>query len=215
MSKRTHQPAEAPQTRGRTIRFLARFYDAGSWLLSFGQEAKTNREIIEIAGIQPGEKVLDIGCGTGAQTLPAAERAGPGNVAGIDASPEMLEVARRKAAKRKLDIDFRLTPAEDLPFGDGEFDVVLSSFMLHHLPEDVIRAAFQEVHRVLKPDGRFLAVDMASRGLIGAAIRLFGHAHTSGGVEKLKQMLNDAGFRSVEELPRGKNSYLVFIRSLK
>jgi demethylmenaquinone methyltransferase/2-methoxy-6-polyprenyl-1,4-benzoquinol methylase/phosphoethanolamine N-methyltransferase len=191
-----------PETRGRTIGRFARFYDAAGSLVSFGQNAKTNREIVARAGVKPGERVLDAGCGTGAQTLPAAEVAGPRRVSGIDPSPQMLERARSKAAKNGLDIDFRAAAIEKLPYGDGEFDVVLSSRMLHHLPEDVMRSGFAEVRRVLKPGGRFLVTDIvAGRSLIGALIRLFGHAHSPQGLKRIKAMLGEAGFATVEELP--------------
>src|SRR2546426_11981212 len=107
----------------------ARFYDAMSWVGSLGGEAKTNRELVERAGIKPGERVLDVGCGTGGQTLPPAEGTGPRNVAGIDPSPDMLERAREKAAKKRLDIDFRGAAIEKLPFDDQQVDLVLNSFM--------------------------------------------------------------------------------------
>lgn len=215
MSERKASPEEAPETRGRTIRFLARFYDAASWLMSFGRGAAMNRDIVEMAGIQPGERVLDAGCGTGAQTFPAAERACVADVTGIDASPEMIEIARRKARKKGLDVDFRVAAAEDLPFGDGEFDVVLSGFMLHHLPDDVMRKVFTEVRRVLRPGARFLAVDMSSRGsLVGHIIRLCGHAHSAEGVEHMKQILEEVGFREVADLDT-KYKDLVFLRAKK
>ncbi len=197
---RTTQPPEAPETSGRTIRLWARFYDLGSWLMSFGQGAKMNRDIVEMAGIRPGQKVLDVGCGTGAQTLLAAEAAGPGHAAGIDASPEMIEVARRKAMKKGLEIDLRVAAIEALPFGDSEFDAVLSGFMLHHLPDDLKRKGFAEVRRVLKPGGRFLAVDMVGGGTFaGRIIKLLGHVHSGEDVERMKEMLGDTGFE-VEEL---------------
>ncbi len=203
----------APETRGRVIHW-ARFYDAASWLMSCGQGGKTDRDIVERAGVRPGERVLDVGCGTGAQTLPAAERAGSGSVAGIDASPEMIEVARKKAAKQGLEIDFRVAPIESLPFGDAEFDVVLSGFMLHHLPDDVMHEGFREVRRVLKPGGRFLAVDMVSgRSLLGRIIGLFGHAHKPHAVQRMKLAMGDAGFGPVGELD-SRQRHLVFIRAL-
>jgi len=202
-----------PETRGRVIHW-ARFYDAASWVMSLGGGSKTDREIVERAGVRAGEKVLDVGCGTGAQTLPAAEKAGPGNVAGIDASPEMIQVAREKAAKKGLDIDFRVAAIEELPFGDGEFDVVLSGFMLHHLPEDVQRRGFAEVRRVLKPGGRLLAVDMVSgRSLLGRIIGLFGHAHRPHSIERIKDALRQAGFDNVEEL-ESPQRHLFFLRAL-
>jgi len=206
---------QATETKGRTIRWFARFYDAASWLMSFGQEAKTNREIVKKAGVQPDERVLDVGCGTGAQTLPAAEAAGPGNVAGIDPSPEMLARAREKAARKNLGIDFRNAAIEKLPFDDQQFDVVLSSFMLHHLPHDVMRKGFAEILRVLKPGGRLLATDMISgRSLLGWIIRLFGHAHKLSALARMKSDLEDAGFSAVEELP-SEHGHLFYLRARK
>jgi ubiquinone/menaquinone biosynthesis C-methylase UbiE len=195
--------------------WTARFYDAMSWVCSLGGEAKTNREIIERAGIKPGERVLDVGCGTGAQTLPAAEVAGVGNVAGVDPSPDMLERARQKAAKKGLEIDFRSAAIEKLPFADHEFDVALSSFMLHHLPEDVMRSGFGEIQRVLKPGGRLLAVDFTSgRSLIGRVMGFLGHAHKLEGLKGIKSTLAEAGFSSVEELP-SKQGHVFFLRAEK
>ncbi len=208
--------AQPTETRGRMIRgWMARFYDAMSWTCSLGGEAKTNREIVERAGIKPGERVLDVGCGTGGQTLPAAEVTGPGNVAGIDPSPDMLERAREKAAKKRLDIDFRGAAIEKLPFDDQQFDVVLSSFMLHHLPKDVMRRGFGEIYRVLKPDGRLLAVDFTSgRSLIGRVMGFLGHAHKLEGLNGIKSMLAEAGFSTVEELP-SKQGHLFYLRAQK
>ena len=161
------------QTKGKVIRW-ARFYDLGTWLLTFGREPGIRRMTIELADIKKGERVLDVGCGTGTLTIAARRQTGPtGEVHGIDPSAEMIGVARQKAAKAGVDARFQTAVIEKLPFPDGHFDLVLSSLMLHHLPADVKRAGFAEVHRVLKPGGRFLAVDIAESG------GLFGHI-TSG-----------------------------------
>src|SRR5574341_377716 len=141
----------APQTKGRTIRHWAPLYEAAGWLMSFGQLPAIRKQSIAVAELKPGERVLDVGCGPGSLTVPAAKAVGEeGKVAGIDASPEMIDVARRNAAKQGLDIDFQVAPIEGLPFGDGEFDAVLSSLMLHHLPDDVKAQGLGEVLRVLK-----------------------------------------------------------------
>jgi ubiquinone/menaquinone biosynthesis C-methylase UbiE len=207
---------QTTETRGKLIRgCTARFYDAMSWVCSLGGGAKTNREIVERAGIKPGERVLDVGCGTGAQTLPAAEVAGSGNVAGIDPSPDMLERAREKAAKKGLEIDFRSAAIEKLPFDDQQFNVVLSSFMLHHLPAEVMRAGFAEIHRVLQHGGRLVAVDFTEgRSLIGRIMGLLGHAHKLEGLDGIKSMLSEAGFSTVEELP-SKQRHIFYLRAEK
>jgi len=192
---------EAPQTAGRTIRWWARFYDAASWLLSFGRAPAIRRMTLEMADVKPGESVLDVGCGTGSLALAAKVAVGPeGSVRGIDASPEMIEQARRKAMKAGAEADFRVALIEELPFGEGEFDLVLSSFMLHHLPDGVKRKGLAEVRRVLKRGGRFLAVDFGgtSQSVTGHLLSIFGHAHGQASLEALAPVLEEAGFTEVE-----------------
>jgi demethylmenaquinone methyltransferase/2-methoxy-6-polyprenyl-1,4-benzoquinol methylase/phosphoethanolamine N-methyltransferase len=92
--------------------------------------------------------VLDVGCGTGALTLLAKKHTGSaGQVCGLDASPEMIEVARHKATRAHADVDFRVGVVEQLPYPDGSFDVVLSSLMMHHLPADLKPKALAEIRR--------------------------------------------------------------------
>lgn len=194
--------ANAPQTTGMTIRWWAPLYDAVAWLSTGGQEGAIRRETIAAARITPGASVLDVGCGTGTLAIAAAKKAKTdGEVHGIDASPEMIELARRKAAKKGVAATFHVAPIEALPFPDATFDVVLSTFMLHHLPDDVKRAGFAEVHRVLKPGGHLLAVDLAdgNRTIIGHIIALFGHIQPEGYVDSLKTIMSTAQFENVHE----------------
>jgi len=101
------------------------------------------------AGVQAGDRVLDVACGTGALTLAAAEIAGPsGRVVGLDANPEMLAVARRKP----VDIEWREGRAEALPLPDNSFDAVVSQF--GYMFFDDKPKALSEMMRVLKPRGR-------------------------------------------------------------
>ncbi|MDO8613321.1 MAG: methyltransferase domain-containing protein, partial [Dehalococcoidia bacterium] len=200
---------EAPQTKGRTIRWWARFYDAASWLMSLGRAPAIKRMTLEMAAVRPGEFVLDVGCGTGSLALAAKEAAGPeGSVRGIDASPEMIELARRKAAKHApsraegagVDAGFEVALIEEMPFPDARFDLVVSSFMLHHLPEDVKRKGLAEIRRVLKPGGRFLAVDFGETGtsVIGHLLSVLGHGHGHASMEALAPVMGEAGFTDVE-----------------
>ncbi|MGB3713430.1 MAG: methyltransferase domain-containing protein, partial [Candidatus Promineifilaceae bacterium] len=100
-----HNTASGPHhvnsvsTKGKTIHW-ARFYDYAVNILALGTEKTLRNSALDLAQIQPGERVLDVGCGTGNLTLLAKTRTGPtGNVGGIDPSPEMINVARHKAEK--------------------------------------------------------------------------------------------------------------------
>src|SRR5512139_1310603 len=87
-----------PQTTGKTIHWASR-YDMMSGLLGMGVNRPNSRMVIELAKINPGDKVLDVACGTGNLTLTAQSYTGPGGkVYGIDAAPEMIEVAKEKAS---------------------------------------------------------------------------------------------------------------------
>lgn len=105
--------------------------------------------VASVAGVASGHTVLDVACGTGAAALAAASIVGPsGRVAGLDANPEMLAVARRKSA----DIDWREGVAETLPFDDASFDAVVSQFGFMFF--DDRPRALSEMMRVLRPGGR-------------------------------------------------------------
>src|SRR5690242_17949942 len=134
-------------------------YDLLIAALTLGRERKFRERLLAPAELQPGEHMLDIGCGTGSLALVAKAQVGQtGKVVGVDPSPEMIDRAKLKAAKKHVEVDFQVAWGQALPFPDASFDVVLSTVMLHHIPragrEDVLR----EVRRVLKPTGRLVAV---------------------------------------------------------
>jgi ubiquinone/menaquinone biosynthesis C-methylase UbiE len=200
-----HSASPTPHTEGKTIRW-ARLYDLGTTFLSFGQLAALHRGTVELAGIRPGERILDVGCGPGRLALVAATTAGPrSEVCGIDPAPEMVELARRKAAQANARTRFEVGVIEALPFPGDHFDVVLSSLMLHHLPDAVKRRGLIEIYRVLKPAGRLVAVDFGATpregiGHLLCVLRLrTGWDHA----ERLRAMLREAGFDAVEMGPTG------------
>ena len=110
--------------------------------------------------IQPGETVLDIGCGAGVDTLVAARLVGPtGRVAGVDATFEMIARARANLALVGLtNVSFEVAAAEALPFPDREFDVVISNGVINLTIDK--EPALREAHRVLKRGGRLMVADM-------------------------------------------------------
>ena len=159
-------------------------YDFTVWLFTGGKERRFRERVVSLADLASGEAVLDIGCGTGSQAIAAKRRVGAdGSVKGLDASPEMLDRARAKARKTGAAIQFELGTAEALPYRDGQFDVVLSIVMMHHLPKKARATSIAEVRRVLKPGGRFLVLEFEgtaeqSKGLV-SQIRRHKHGHVA------------------------------------
>lgn len=194
----THR--HAPVTRGRTIRW-AGFYDWMVKALTLNREGAMRAEMLDRAGLQPSERVLDVGCGTGELALRAAARVGAaGAVTGIDAAPEMIAVARRKAGRAQPSVEFRVGLIEALDFPDQAFDVVLSSLMFHHLPGDLPERGLAEIYRVLKPGGRVLIVDFkpdARPALQHLAIHLTHGPAAGGGLRQYIPVLMRLGYTAI------------------
>ena len=195
---------QSVETKGSVIHSAAR-YDLLIWLLTLGREGRLRERQLSLAGLRPGESVLDVGCGTGGLAIAASRKVGSaGSVQGVDPSAAMIARAQRKARRAAADVQFRTGVAEALPYGDATFDVVLSSLMLHHLPKETRRAGVREVGRVLKPGGRFLAIDFGrpssehKHGLIG---RL--HRHGGVNARNLIELVSDAGLEVVDSGPTG------------
>ena len=158
----TMTDAQVAHQHGQMGRW-APWYDLLMTALTLGREKKLRQMEIELSGIKPGESVLEIGCGTGTLTLAAKERAGPtGSVAGIDLAPGMVARAQKKAARNGADVSFQEGSIAAIPFADNRFDVVMCSFMIFHMPEDVQRKGIAEIARVLKPGGHLFIFDAVS-----------------------------------------------------
>lgn len=113
-----------------------------------------------MGALQPGEDVLDVGSGAGMDTLVAAQMVGPsGSVTGIDMTPEMVAKARGSVAEMGLDnVTIVEGSAEQLPFDDASFDVVISNGVIDLIPDK--DAVFSEITRVLRPGGRIQLADV-------------------------------------------------------
>jgi ubiquinone/menaquinone biosynthesis C-methylase UbiE len=170
------------------------FYD----LLAKMMGADSARIVLaEQAAVQPGDRVLEIGCGTGSLLL-LVKRTQPGaDVVGLDPDPAALAIARRKAGR--AGVSFRLDEgfADALPYADSAFDRVLSSFMFHHLSREVKEKTLREVVRVLRPGGRFHMVDFvgprsANRGFLARHIHANRHLRDND-EDRVLGMMRDAG----------------------
>ncbi|HEY4305483.1 MAG TPA: class I SAM-dependent methyltransferase [Gemmatimonadaceae bacterium] len=152
--------AAAAAPKSAVLHSMAAYYDVLAALVTLGREREFRERLATLAGIAAGDAVVDTGCGTGSLAIAAKRKAGnDGMVAGIDASVEMIERARRKVAKARLIIQFETSRVEALPFKDDSVDVVLSTLMMHHLPPALRERCAAEIVRVLRRGGRVLVAD--------------------------------------------------------
>ncbi|MEV4241607.1 methyltransferase domain-containing protein [Nocardia sp. NPDC049737] len=184
-----------PGTTGLTIDH-GRAYDVFGAVFFGGRRGRVYRRLAELSGAGPGDRVLDIGCGTGYLTRRLASVAA--TVVGLDPSAAVLERARRITAEPNC--TYTVGVAESLTAEDDSFDVVANCLMLHHLPEDLRATALTEMRRVLRPGGRLLIGEFRppanpiGRHLVGA---LTGPAMEHNPIHLLEAMIADAGFGQI------------------
>jgi ubiquinone/menaquinone biosynthesis C-methylase UbiE len=168
--------------------------------------------LLDAAKPKAGERLLDVGCGTGIVARLAASQIGPGGkIAGVDLNPNMLAVARSMAEREALAIEWREGRAEFLPFPDKSFDLALCQFALMFFADQ--HAALVEMRRVLVEGGRLLlsvweGLDrhpfyqklhdvIRKRAGISGVQEIFG----AGDAVRLRELLKNAGFRQIEIHP--------------
>ena len=155
------------------------------------------------ASLRPGETVVDLGCGGGLDVLLAAARVGPaGKAIGIDMTPEMIDRARRNAARQGLDnVAFHLATIDRLPLADGSADCVISNCVINLAPDK--QAVFREMYRVLKPGGRVAASDIALKKplpeeLARSILAYVGCVAGAIPLDEYERGLREAGFDAVQ-----------------
>ena len=208
-----HHHGESGETSAKEARGLILNrgwrYDLEVWFfdtfLLRGKVRELRQRTADLARIQPGEKVLDVGCGTGTLAIEVQQRVGAtGRVFGVDPGTRQIARARSKAARRNLPIEFQIGVIEHLEFPDQTFDVVLNTLMMHHLPDELKRQGLSEIARVLKPGGRLIIADFERPEERRDQPARFGAGE--GGARDLPGLIEYAGFSQVEteklRLPR-------------
>jgi ubiquinone/menaquinone biosynthesis C-methylase UbiE len=203
------EPPNRPQPYVPALGFhrLTRFYDPVLRLTL--REESFKRQLLEQARIRAGQHVLDLGCGTATLTIMAKRRCPGARVAGIDGDPNVLAIARRKAAAAGVDVELREGMAFAPPFPPGSFDRVLSSLVFHHLTTDGKRRTLAAVRRLLRPGGELHVADWGRphnvlMRLAALGIRLLdGHETTADNLEgRLASLMAEAGFAESAETHR-------------
>ena len=213
-----HKTTSGPETTGAIIHWTSP-HDILIKLMGLGVNGANSRMIVEMANIKPGDKVLDVGCGTGDLTLTAKNYVGASGWAyGIDASPEGIDLARKKATRSSIEAVFEVGLIEKMPYPDATFDVVISRLVIHHLPDDLKRLGFAEIFRVLKPGRRVFLADFrppTNPILAHIASALIGHRMMmQSNVESVLPMVSEVGFVDVASGPT-RSALLDFVSGKK
>ncbi len=153
---------DGPYLHALKYRWLTPFYDpVMRWMF---RDVTLKRLLVEQVDPKPGDRILDIGCGTGTLAV-LLKRAEPGAVVtGMDGDPDILNDARRKGVAAGVRVEWEQGLADSLPRSDGALDVASSSLVLHHLTRERRGAALKEVNRVLRPGGRFHVAEFGVPG---------------------------------------------------
>lgn len=201
-----HRAGESGATRGAAegnpgISF-PRLYDLLLRIMTRGRDPAYREDVLDLAGIAPGQHVLDIGCGTGTQAIATHARVQPGgSVVGIDISANMLAAARRKARRAGLEIELRIADAAELPFDNERCDVVTVATVLHMAPESRRRLCVREAFRVLRSGGRLLLIDYAGDPRKRSGLIAQHGAHGRFDLHDVGDVLSQEGFEAIDGGP--------------
>jgi demethylmenaquinone methyltransferase/2-methoxy-6-polyprenyl-1,4-benzoquinol methylase len=143
---------------------IAGIYDRLNSVMTAGLHHEWRRRAVDLAGVAPGGRVLDVATGTGDLALELARHVAPGGqVIGVDFSERMLELAREKAARSapaNVGLQFQAANALELPFADGQFDAATVGFGVRNFAE--LDQGLREISRVVRPGGRVVILEMTT-----------------------------------------------------
>jgi ubiquinone/menaquinone biosynthesis C-methylase UbiE len=165
------------------------------------------RRLVDQANLEPQQRVLEIGCGTGNVTILIKQLHPQVEVVALDPDPKALERARRKAEREGLAIQFDRGFSDALPYAERSFDRVFSSLMFHHLTGDEKTKTLREIHRVLKPGGSLHLFDFGGsharpEGLLARLLHHTEHIRGNTG-DRIPALMRDTGFGEAAELATG------------
>lgn len=221
-----HAAADKPERVRHMFESIAPRYDLNNRIHSFGQDRRWRAKAVGLSRLAPGDRVLDVACGTG-DLSEAFAAAGAAEVVGADFTPGMLERARERAATLAPERRprYELADATDLPFADATFDVVSIAFGIRNVGDPP--KALREFHRVLRPGGRVVILEFSTprnrlvraanalycqrimpltaaliaRDRVGAYRYLPRSVATFPDHERFATMVRDAGFADVTQTP--------------
>lgn len=186
---------------------LTRFYDVV--LKTMMKDERFKRLLVAQAGLQPGQRVLDVGCGTATLTILIKQACADAEVIGLDGDSNVLSIAAQKIRDSGLDIQLREGIAWDAPFEAATFDRVVSSLVFHHLATDEKRRTLTKLRELLRAGGELHVADwgkaqnVAMRGAFLAIQLLDGFATTTDNVRgRVPELMTEAGFTNVQETHR-------------
>jgi SAM-dependent methyltransferase len=173
------------------------------------REGEFKSRLLDQAALEPGEQVLDLGCGTGTLAIQAKRAQPKAAIVGLDGDPEVLGRAREKADEAAVELELDEGYSIELPYPDASFDVVLSTLFFHHLTGVDKRRTAAEVARVLRPGGRLHVADWGRPAdpvmrVLGVSIRLLdGFEQTRANLAgALPEIFERGGLEDAEETDR-------------